>query len=176
MRQIQHNDTTRVVSIFTDEKFVWKEIKQEYSKHLTKGWLTRYNQFQTLYQTLPRIHSIENNVIQMDYINGKPFAELVYDERVSQSYLDKLSYEINKSILYFLDFDYNICHDDINFNNIIIDENENVYFIDPDDVYFNKDSSRIYREISLFNLQVQKISTKNSARMSMKLRGKQLTR
>lgn len=176
MRRIPHNDTKRVISIFTDEKYVWKELNPKHSKHLTKGWLTRYNQFQTLYQTLPRIHSIENNVIQMDYIQGKTFAELVYDESISQSYLDKLSYEINKSILYFLDFDYDICHDDINFSNIMIDENENVYFIDPDDVYFNKDSSRVYKEISLFNLQVQKIFSKNRPRMSMKLRGKQLTR
>ena len=155
---------------------MWKELNPKYSKHITKGWLTRYDQFQTLYQTLPKIHSIKNNIIQMDYIRGETFADLVYDERTSQSYLDKLSCKINKSILYFLEFDYKICHDDMNFSNIIIDKNKNVYFIDPDDVYFNKDSSVVYREISLFNLQVQKVSVKNNARMSMKLRGKQLTR
>lgn len=147
-----------------------------YSNHLTKGWLTRYNQFQTIYQTLPRIHSIENNVIQMDYIKGKTFAHLIYNENISQSYLDKLSCEINKSILYFLEFDYSICHSDLNFSNIIINENEKVYFIDPDDVHFSMDSGIIYREISLFNLQVQKVSVKNRSRMSIKLRSKQLTR
>lgn len=155
-------------------------------KHLDDDWLENYKKFKLLYDCVPEVYRVNPHAIEMEYIDGINLDRWIYLNDYSVTNINFVIYEVMKIMNTFAEYSYQnnmfFYHHDLNPTNILVDKNNKIMLIEPDEIFLSKSSKDRYLgscSIILSRIQNQLDAQRykyKGERMSMKLRGKQLTR
>ena len=174
-----------IVSIDKSNGIV-KKIFLEPKPHLDNNWLENYKKFKLLYNCVPEVYKANLHQIEMEYIDGIDIGRWINSNYYNITNINFVIYEVMQIMNTFAEYSYQndmfFYHHDLNPTNVLVDKNNKVMLIEPDEIFLSKSSKDRYLgscSILLSHIQNQLDEQRykyEGRRMSMKLRGKQLTR